>query len=323
MTYLSGIGERRAAEATGLVRAYYRRAADTGMAEASVLASLAGDAEERLRGLEHEVETADLSSLLDHCGVDRVDLLKINVEGAEEDVLRGIRPGHWPHIRQVCLEVERASDAGPRIEAMLREAGFRVHRIADWTLDAAADVTYVYAVREPDRTDPATPAEAPKDDLLNARELRRYLASRLPSAMTPEQIVFVEDLPRLPNGKVARRDLPPPPQVPPAGEGPDGPGGNRVERLRAIWQRTLAVDGVVDDDDFLALGGHSLTALKVSIQVRRELGVEVPPRDCLRLGTFAAWAAEVLAADPAVADPAVADPAVADPAVADPAVAGA
>lgn len=303
MTYLSGIGEGRAAEATSLVRAYYRRAADAGVAEPSVLTSLAGDAEDRLQGVAHEVETADLSSLLDRCGVDRIDLLKINVEGAEEDVLRGIRPEHWPRIRQVCLEVERASEAGPRIEAMLREAGLRMHRIADWTLDAAADVTYVYAVREETRTDPATPSTAPHTDLLSARELRRYLAVRLPAAMTPERVVFVEDLPRLPNGKVARRDLPPPPQVPPAGTGAgaDGPGGDRVERLREIWRRTLAVDGVVDDDDFLALGGHSLTALKVAVQVRRELGLAVRPRDCLRLGSFAAWAAAVLAADPAVA----------------------
>lgn len=76
--------------------------------------------------------------------IDRVDLLKINTEGAELSVLRGIRPDHWKSIRQVCLEVERSSVVGAEIRSILEGAGFTVHSVEDWSVGTEADVTYVY-----------------------------------------------------------------------------------------------------------------------------------------------------------------------------------
>ncbi|MFY1633278.1 FkbM family methyltransferase [Solwaraspora sp. WMMB335] len=55
-----------------------------------------------------------------------VDLLKIDVEGAELDVLRGVDADQWPLIGQVTLEVQ---DLGGRLEAvceLLRGQGFLV-----------------------------------------------------------------------------------------------------------------------------------------------------------------------------------------------------
>jgi 31-O-methyltransferase len=45
-----------------------------------------------------------VSQVIDENQLAHVDLLKIDVEGAERDVLRGIRDEHWPLIRQFILE---------------------------------------------------------------------------------------------------------------------------------------------------------------------------------------------------------------------------
>jgi FkbM family methyltransferase len=57
-------------------------------------------------------------------GVQRIDLLKVDVEGAELDVLRGVGPEDWPRIRQVALEGHDDGGRLQAIEALLRDAGF-------------------------------------------------------------------------------------------------------------------------------------------------------------------------------------------------------
>ncbi|APU15484.1 MULTISPECIES: FkbM family methyltransferase [Actinoalloteichus] len=98
-------------------------------------------------GSEITVPIARLSTVLRRHGSTRqVDLLKIDVEGAELDVLRGIDDADWPRIRQVVAEVE---DFHGRLSAfctLLQEKGFSV-------VDEAADGLsgsknhMVYAVR--------------------------------------------------------------------------------------------------------------------------------------------------------------------------------
>ncbi|MEE3922697.1 phosphopantetheine-binding protein [Micromonospora sp. BRA006-A] len=214
--------------------------------------------------------------------------MKINTEGAELSVLRGLRPEHWPRIRQVCLEVERSSVTTPQVRELLCAAGFEVHDIGDWNVGADADVSYVYAVRPQEPPPAATPRDEPADHLLTTGLLQGYLASALPPAMRPDQIVLVDRLPRLPNGKVARLELPPPPPRP-AGVAAEPAGGALTDRLREAWRATLGVDAVHDDDTFVALGGHSPTALRMALRVREMAGLEVSPASCLRAGSFADW----------------------------------
>lgn len=48
------------------------------------------------------------------------------------------------------------------------------------------------------------------------------------------------------------------------------------EEIARIFAEVLRLDGIAPDDDFFALGGHSLTASQVSSRVHRSLNVEVP-----------------------------------------------
>jgi amino acid adenylation domain-containing protein/FkbM family methyltransferase len=299
LSYLSGLGPRQQA-AADLVHSHYESTdASSGDLTENEKASLLLAAERRLQATAHVVPTTDLSGLFDQLELERVDLLKINAEGAELSILQGLRADHWHNVRQVCLEVERSSVVGAEIKAILDGAGFVVHEVNDWSVGADADVTYVYATREEDKTriDPARTGTTSGiaetgTTLLTARALRAYIAPLLPPAMRPDQFVLLEELPRLPNGKVSRRHLPEPAPIVRSTADRSAEGGLE-EQLREIWRQVLHVDAIKDDDDFLALGGHSMLALRISARVREAIGVEIAPNSCLQAPTFAEWLAVV------------------------------
>ncbi|MFM8282248.1 MAG: FkbM family methyltransferase [Planctomycetaceae bacterium] len=65
-----------------------------------------------------------ISDLIAAHGIARVDLLKIDVEGAEFDAVAGIDAEHWPRIGQVIVEVHEGAAARARIERLLTAVGF-------------------------------------------------------------------------------------------------------------------------------------------------------------------------------------------------------
>ena len=58
-------------------------------------------------------------------GLERIDLLKINVEKSEWDVLQGISAGDWPRIRQLVIEVDQKQNLEP-ITTLLEQNGHEV-----------------------------------------------------------------------------------------------------------------------------------------------------------------------------------------------------
>ena len=65
-----------------------------------------------------------LSEVIREQQIEVIDLLKVDTEGAEEDVLAGIEPGHWIRIRQVVVEVHHGKDSLERMEHLLQSHGF-------------------------------------------------------------------------------------------------------------------------------------------------------------------------------------------------------
>lgn len=98
---------------------------------------------------EVEVEVTTLPMLLQRAGVTGVDLLKIDVEGLEEAVLRGMDAGAWAGVRQVVAEVHDRDGARARVDALLRgPGGFArvVWERPEWA-EAGMDNVMVYATR--------------------------------------------------------------------------------------------------------------------------------------------------------------------------------
>ncbi len=108
------------------------------------------EAEQRLAGQwESETLTAELttvSAFLAEEAIQRVDLLKIDVERAELDVLEGIENRDWPKIRQVALEVHDEQGRCAQIESILGQRGFSVAVDQDAAM-AGTSIRMLYATR--------------------------------------------------------------------------------------------------------------------------------------------------------------------------------
>ncbi|MPY58392.1 non-ribosomal peptide synthetase, partial [Streptomyces spongiae] len=126
------------------------------------------------------------------------------------------------------------------------------------------------------------------EDGVDTAELGRLAAAKLPAFMVPAAIVRLERLPLTPNGKVDRKALPEPDLT---GGSYRAPSGEREEVLAAVFADVLGVERVGVDDDFLALGGDSIRAIKVVTRARAR-GVEVTPKQVLQSRTVAVLAAE-------------------------------
>lgn len=83
---------------------------------------------------------------------------------------------------------------------------------------------------------------------------------RLPAHMVPSVVVPLEALPRLPNGKVDRKVLPPPDWSSAATEEYVAPEGELEAALQAVWQAVLGQEHISTQADFFAIGGNSLQA---------------------------------------------------------------
>lgn len=80
-------------------------------------------------------------------------------------------------------------------------------------------------------------------------------------------------------------------------------------RLAALWGEILGVSGIAPQDDFFALGGHSLSAIRMIARVRKDFGVSLPLGklfEAPRLETFAALLGAGAPATPAAAPVALA-----------------
>ncbi len=113
---------------------------------------------------------------------------------------------------------------------------------------------------------------------LNVAELRQGLSRRLPDYMVPSAFVFLEAFPRTPNGKIDRRALP----APAASTEPSAdylaPRDQTEQELCSLWEKLLGVERVGVRDDFFALGGDSLSMMKVAAAAE-ERGMPVTVAD--------------------------------------------
>ena len=115
--------------------------------------------------------------------------------------------------------------------------------------------------------------------------VRAFLSARLPDYMIPTSIVPLDALPLSLNGKVDRRALPKP-GTSLARRG-RGPRTETEEQLCALFGEILGVSGVSIDDDFFALGGHSLAAMRLRSRIRAMLSAEISVRALFETPTVA------------------------------------
>jgi len=129
---------------------------------------------------------------------------------------------------------------------------------------------------------------APQSSL---ESIRHHLSRLLPSYMHP-LIVFLEDMPLLPSGKMDRNAL--------LALNVQQSSATAATELflsddpltvaiAAIWQDVLKCGPIGMDINFFDMGGHSLSAARVAGQVRSELGLETGIRDIFSAPTVRSY----------------------------------
>jgi FkbM family methyltransferase len=96
--------------------------------------------------IEVECELQTISDVWREFELDQIDLLKIDVEKAELDVLRGIEDAHWPNIKQVVTEVHDERDRVADVSALFTRWGFVVDVLQDDAM-RGTNVRMVFARR--------------------------------------------------------------------------------------------------------------------------------------------------------------------------------
>jgi amino acid adenylation domain-containing protein len=132
-------------------------------------------------------------------------------------------------------------------------------------------------------------AGAPVDRLAAAGNAARR--TRLPGYPFERMRLWIEP------GATAAADAPVEPVVAAAPVGPAGAAAVIAE----VWREVLGVPTIGPDDDFLALGGDSLIAVRIAARLRQRLGCELGPSALFQGGTVAGLARLATATAPSAA----------------------
>jgi amino acid adenylation domain-containing protein/natural product biosynthesis luciferase-like monooxygenase protein len=124
-------------------------------------------------------------------------------------------------------------------------------------------------------------------------KLLKYLAASLPPVMVPAKIRLVDSLPLTPNRKVDRRAI----RLPEgflggAAAEEEAPKTPIEQSLARLWMDVLRVSKVARHDNFHALGGDSLSALRVISRAQAE-DIRVSVADLLHQPTLSSLAAAI------------------------------
>ena len=251
-----------------------------------------------------------LSDVIRKEGIERIDLLKVDVEKSEEDVLAGIDDEDWAKIEQVALEIHDIDGRLERVRRKLGSVGMLVvveqdpglagsnifnmyaRRVDAWMNDELSlsashgngNGTKTFSKSLASRSANGSHEVWGRDEIstlveVSGEELREYLRERLPEYMVPMAVVMLDKLPLTVHGKVDRRGLPAPEEVAGADRPVKEPQTPVEDILCGLWAEVLKTKRVGVDDNFFELGGHSLLATQLMSRVRKSFGIEIALRE--------------------------------------------
>jgi amino acid adenylation domain-containing protein/FkbM family methyltransferase len=246
---------------------------------------------ERLTSERFTCQLKTLSEVIRDEGVEKIDLLKIDVEKGELEVLSGIDDADWPKIQQIVMEVHDLDNRVKHVTELLGRHGFAVNVQQDAMLEQT-NLYNVYASRNPQTVSLRIekPVVWSSRELL-VKELRERLTNRLPEYMAPTAFVLLAEMPATSSGKVNRRALPDP-----AFESTGAhvePRTHVEQQLAQIWEQLLHRTRLGVNQNFFELGGHSLLATQLMSRVRDTFKIEIPLRSIFEAKTIAELAARI------------------------------
>jgi FkbM family methyltransferase len=254
-----------AEEDRAVLRSYLRTALDVELPDVDLAAQFDRLVGDRMRVEQRRCRLTTLTEVVAEHRIDRIDLLKIDVEKAEADVLAGIDEATWERIDQVVLEVH---DLNGRLRAVLDQLAVRgfdaVHE-----QDRRLELTpchNVYARRPSAR--PPVPVESRPAQTRAAliAELHAFAARQLADLPLPDEIVWVS--------RIDTTDAP-------AEARAATPAGRASAVLSSAWTELFGAGSDTPEADFFDLGGDSLTAVRLLAKIETQLGEEIVEPDLI------------------------------------------
>ena len=236
------------------------------------------------------VNVITLSDVIRRYGLQRIDLVKIDVERAELEVLEGLEREDFDRIDRFIVEVEEVGGVRAAMEKLFpadftlawRPHG-RLGGVGLWMLDA------VRRGLPPKQPLPARALEGVvPDSSVSERALRAQLVNVLPAYMLPARIHVLDELPRTPSGKLDRRALSS--MLLPQESMPARPMDAYEKTIREAWRAALRRDDIGLDDNFFDVGGHSLLVLEVLDRLAKAGETNLVVTDLYMYPTIAALA---------------------------------
>ena len=262
--------------------------------------AMAGYADEILEG-RYESETClcpvkKLSDIIKAESIERIDLLKIDVEKSELDVLQGIDDEDWSKIKQLIIEVYDKDGRLGRITELLGGRGYMLQVEQEESLETTP-LYNVYAIQQTAKTSEGKEKAAETGADLSKRslpvELRTYLRDKLPEYMIPAVVVEMRELPLTANGKVDLRALPEPDGArPELGAKYEGPRNEVEAELCRLWAAVLGLERVGIHDNFFDLGGDSILSIQIVARANQK-GLRLAHKHLFEHRTVAELAAVV------------------------------
>jgi amino acid adenylation domain-containing protein len=122
----------------------------------------------------------------------------------------------------------------------------------------------------------------------SVEELKNALKAQLPEYMVPAIFVILDSMPLTPNGKVDRKALTARAADAFARDGYEAPQGELETVLASVWAEALDLEQVGRQDNFFALGGHSLLVLKVVQEINNRFEADLRVAEFFQDPTIAA-----------------------------------
>ena len=151
----------------------------------------------------------------------------------------------------------------------------------------------VVSLRKDPTGDPYLAAYIVSASPVDSAQLSATLAEHLPHYMIPSTFTPLENIPRLPSGKVDRKALPEPTPQESEEVAHAAPETRHEKLLAGIWQDVLGRSDVGIHHHFFDLGGHSLKATQVVARLRQKEGLDLPVRVVFEAPTIARLAAHL------------------------------
>jgi amino acid adenylation domain-containing protein len=208
------------------------------------------------------------------------------------DLVRYLPDGNIDYLQRIDHQVKLR---GFRIELGEVEAVLCSHpavreAVVLMRKDSAGDAYLVAYLRLDDPAQASAPLEKA---ILDAAR------SRMPEYCVPAAVVFLDEIPLSPNGKVDSKALPQHVARRQTQADVVPPRSDTERKLLNLWRELLMIDAISVKDNFFELGGHSLMAVRMMAAIETTMGWQMPLASLIKGPTIAQLAQAIDAGDQA------------------------